>query len=111
MAYFPNGTAGDAFESQWCVRCINMPERDDRGCAVWLTHLLFAYEECNSKSNAKKMLDILIEPGDSEKDPRCAMFVDKTRTPIRNAADVELDEERERARPKLIEWPAKAGTP
>lgn len=50
------------FEEQWCSRCVHYGPEEGPGCPVWLTHLLYAYEECNSESNAKSMLDILIVP-------------------------------------------------
>lgn len=61
MAYFSNGTEGMDYCAQWCDRCVHRNGSDGKsGCPIWLAHLLYAYEECNSKSNAKAMLDILI---------------------------------------------------
>lgn len=61
MAYFSNGTEGMDYCAQWCDRCVHQNGADGKsGCPVWLVHLLYAYEECNSKSNAKAMLDTLI---------------------------------------------------
>jgi len=49
------------YEEQWCSQCIHRNGGDGKsGCPIWLAHLLYAYEECNSKSNAKAMLDLLI---------------------------------------------------
>lgn len=70
MGYFSNGTEGDMFEAQYCARCVH---NTDKGCPVMLTHLLFSYEECNSDSNAKRMLDILI-PREGAWNEQCAMF-------------------------------------
>lgn len=71
MGYFANGTEGDMFEAQWCNRCVH--EDDEKGCPVFLAHILYAYEECNSKSNAKVMLDMLI-PRKRASNAQCAMF-------------------------------------
>lgn len=78
MAYFPNGTAGEAYEAQYCNRCAN--EDDKRGCAVWLAHLLYSYEECNAKSNAKHMLDLLIPVRADGYPGQCAMFRERAGT-------------------------------
>lgn len=70
MAYFPNGTAGDMFEAEWCNRCAH--EDEEKGCPVMLAHILFCYELCNNKEHpGKVMLDMLI-PEDCSS---CTMFV------------------------------------
>jgi hypothetical protein len=80
MGYFSNGDHGDAFEAEYCRQCvheqrIDSPESGDvEGCPVMLAHILFAYEECNSKSNAKAILDLLIEPTE-DRLGKCKMFV------------------------------------
>ncbi len=78
MAYFPNGTAGDMYEAEYCSRCIH---RDDKnGCAVMLAHLLHNYDECNNKES---ILHILI-PRNSEGDnEQCTMFVEGKQRPNR----------------------------
>ena len=76
MGYFPNGTAGMAYEDQYCVRCIHRDGPDGKsGCAVWLAHLLHNYKECNNKDS---ILDILI-PRTQENlwNAQCRMFVEK----------------------------------
>jgi hypothetical protein len=94
MGYFSNATEGMSFDEKYCAHCLNMPKREDRDCPVRSAHLLFAYEECGSTSNAKKILDMLIVPG--PKGQRCAMFIDK-----REKQETDLPE-----RPRLIEgWP------
>ena len=65
MGYFSNGTEGEMFQEAFCERCVNWRDLDDGrgpGCPVWDAHLTFAYEECNSESNAKTILDMLITP-------------------------------------------------
>jgi len=67
MGYFANGTEGEMFEEAWCSRCVHSDtsgEREigvDPPCPVWMAHIMFAYEECNASSNAKAILDMLIE--------------------------------------------------
>lgn len=79
MGYFSNGTHGDMFEGEYCARCIHgdatrSPDAKE-GCPVMLAHILFAYEECNTKSNAKAILDMLIEPRPDGMFNECKMFV------------------------------------
>ena len=79
MAYFSNGCEGDQYQAQYCDRCQNWRDVDDgrgSGCQVWDIHWLYAYEECNNKSNAHDMLDILI-PMDDETGfaKQCSMFL------------------------------------
>lgn len=80
MAYFSNGTEGMDYCARWCDRCVHQNGADGKsGCPVWLVHLLYAYEECNSKSNAKVMLDALIpmvpsKHGNYRVAGQCSMF-------------------------------------
>lgn len=66
MAYFSNGTEGLIYQETYCWRCQNwgkdkLSEKSGGpGCPIWDLHLLYSYEECDSDSNAKKMLDTLI---------------------------------------------------
>jgi hypothetical protein len=83
VGYFSNGTEGAIFEEQFCRRCIHYGPVEGPGCPVWLAHLLFAYEECNSDSNAKTILDLLIECKEITADDglplpvnECQMFVE-----------------------------------
>jgi hypothetical protein len=107
MGYFSNGTEGLDFEETYCRHCVNMPEREDRGCPVWLAHLLFAYELCNKKEDpGKVILDMLIER-DGDRGQRCMMFVDKRKKKLRTVVDVEEDQRFAKARPKLVDWEPK----
>jgi hypothetical protein len=66
MAYFSNGTEGLMYQERYCMRCQNWgrdrltDKSGEPGCPIWDAHLLYAYEECNSESNAKYILDALI---------------------------------------------------
>lgn len=79
MAYFSNGTEGMVYEERYCNRCVHQGGPNGPGCHVWVCHLLYAYEECNNKSNAKAMLDTLI-PMDEETGfaGQCTMFHEMT---------------------------------
>lgn len=91
MGYFSNGTEGELYVERYCSRCKHWeddgPDRIE-GCPVWDLHILFAYEECNSSSNAKAMLDTLIprgviaDAGDGHPLPineQCVMFIARDR--------------------------------
>ncbi len=89
MAYFPNGTAGAAFQAAFCGHCANFRDRPDReeigaGCPIFDLHLLLdQYECCNAEPSAnaadgglavtKFVLDFLIENTDGG--PKCGMFL------------------------------------
>jgi hypothetical protein len=89
MAYFANGTEGLDYQERYCMRCRNWgidklsENSGEEGCPIWDLHLLYSYEECNSTSNAKMMLDTLIPMIDyTAKDGvnyhmpgECSMFV------------------------------------
>ena len=80
MACFSNGTEGDDYTDKYCAKCVHW--RDDGhgvGCPVWDIHLLYAYEECNTKSNAKDMLETLIPTNPKTRlAEQCEMFHQKT---------------------------------
>lgn len=72
MAYFPNGTAGECYESEYCARCLHNPTTPEHpGCAVMLAHLLHNYEE-----ESRPVLNVLI-PMDGIEAKECSMFVDR----------------------------------
>jgi len=72
MAYFSNGTEGEMYAEQYCDRCIHQNGSDDRGCAVWMAHLIHNYKECN---NEDSILHILIPRSkDGLGNDQCLMF-------------------------------------
>ena len=84
MAYFSNGTEGDIFQENNCEMCSHWNE--ETGCPVWDAHLIFAYDECDSGSNAEKILNMLIpmkQPEDIFPD-KCAMFNAKLTDEVRS---------------------------
>jgi hypothetical protein len=77
MGYFPNGTAGEMYEEQYCSRCVHQED----GCAVWLAHLLKNYDDCNDDSSILHMLIPRSEDGLSNE--KCKMFWDKNRVMVK----------------------------
>ena len=81
MAYFSNGTECDMYEDKYCEKCITWRKRQGdfgAGCPVWDIHFADSYEECNSKSKAKVILDRLIPMSkDGLYAEECAMFMEK----------------------------------
>jgi len=75
MGYFPNGTAGMDYGARWCDHCVHNPtDPEAEGCAVWLSHLLYNYDECN---NDKSILDALIPRSESGlNNEQCKMFLE-----------------------------------
>ena len=89
MGYFANGSEGTDYEQQYCERCYHQ-NRGLGGCAVWLAHLLYNYDQHTELRDA---LDLLIpRQADGIGNAECAMFLhDATR-------------ERDRNQPRLFEW-------
>jgi len=72
MGYFSNGTEGMDYEARYCDRCLHQENPDGTGCAVWLAHLLYNYDDCN---NPKSILHILIpRTKDGIGNEQCSMF-------------------------------------
>ena len=70
MGYFSNGSEGMLYEEQYCDRC----EHQD-GCAVWMAHNIYNYDECN---NPKSILHLLIpRSADKLDNEQCRMFIEK----------------------------------
>jgi len=79
MAYFANGSEGDRFQAKYCDRCIHWSP--EKGCPVFNAHLDYNYEECDSGSNAEKILNMLIPQIENEHGSfpgECSMFHNAT---------------------------------
>lgn len=74
MGYFPNGTAGDIYEAEYCARCVH--DNDETGCAVMLAHNLYNYTECNKPES---ILHLLIPRDDKGFNEKCRMFSPRAR--------------------------------
>lgn len=62
------------YEAQYCDRCVHQNGPDGKsGCAVWLAHMTYNYELCNSKEAGKVILDMLIPEKDNFA-AQCSMF-------------------------------------
>lgn len=77
MGYFPNGTAGDMYEEEYCSRCIHQGGKDGPGCPVMLAHILHNYKECN---NDDSILLLLIPRDKDGWNEKCGMFVESAKT-------------------------------
>jgi hypothetical protein len=76
MGYFPNGTAGDCYEHEYCFNCIHYGPQDGPGCPIMLAHILHNYEECN---NEKSILHLLIPMDEQGFNKKCLMFVESAK--------------------------------
>lgn len=77
MGYFSNGTEGLMYEEAFCTRCIHYGDPESPGCPIWFAHLLYAYEETGTDSNAEAMLDLLIPRSEDRLyNLQCTMFVE-----------------------------------
>ena len=88
MGYFANGTEGLQYQEEHCSRCVHSQQSAEYpSCPVWDAHVLFAYEECDSKSNAEQILELLI-PNAGTGNAQCALYherpgaVDKRQLPL-----------------------------
>jgi hypothetical protein len=45
MAYFPNGTAGQMYEEEYCDRCIHQDGKNGEGCPILELHLMHNYDK------------------------------------------------------------------
>lgn len=68
MGYFPNGSAGEDYQAQWCRHCVHDINED---CAVWMAHLRANYEDCG---NPASVLHVLI-PRKGIDNQMCRLFV------------------------------------
>ena len=70
MAYFANGSEGDAYESRYCERC----QHYDEGCVIMDLHMLWNYEQ--TEDNDKRIaLETLIPTGENGFPLQCLMFI------------------------------------
>jgi len=77
MGYFANATEQMMFEERICHNCQHYYQSDEM-CPIMFIHWIYNYEECNSKSNAKAIMDMLIDNNDNDISKwKCAMFLSK----------------------------------
>lgn len=66
MGYFPNGTAGDLYQEEFCNRCEHDAGND---CPIWNAHLLWS-----GKEGKQDVLDLLIPRSEDGENEQCSMF-------------------------------------
>jgi hypothetical protein len=84
MAYFANGSMGQAYEEAWCNQCLHQ-----QGCTIWSLHLEHNY---TSDKTIRELLNTLI-PVDEDGHPgKCSMFYEqvKSQEPERTANDWQM---------------------
>jgi len=78
MAYFSNGSEGNAFESAFCSQCVHGQD-EDKHCPVLFLHELWNYEQHGDTEIAKAKkgaLSLLISWEHPTKEaPDCKMFI------------------------------------
>lgn len=72
MGYFSNGSEGSDYQEQYCSSCAH--GANGRECAVWLAHLLHAYDVCDTNSAGERILSLLI-PGEGSSNGKCRMHL------------------------------------
>ena len=82
MAYFPNGSSGDAYMEKWCFQCRNWREGDPCSwrCIVWDLHLMGDYDQCKNTPTGELWRTVLEHfiPTDKDGFPtECRMFIEK----------------------------------
>jgi hypothetical protein len=74
MGYFSNGSEGEGYEAQYCVRCIHGSD-PGKGCPVWFAHLHANYYQVNN-DQLRLVLAMLIPMDDEGIDAlKCNMFI------------------------------------
>ncbi len=78
MGYFSNGSEGDAYQEQWCYRCVHDANND---CPVWGAHLAFNYEQLRDSKDQhgpmRQLLGMLIpERKDHLGNEQCKLFIE-----------------------------------
>lgn len=70
MGYFSNGTEGEIYYEDYCIRCVHDRDND---CPVWNAHLLYSYRDCNDETSILHML--IPRSKDHLSNEACLMFV------------------------------------
>ena len=76
MGYFPNGTAGAAYEATYCEKCKHYGDGAEEGCRVWMVQLFYNSEQ-NTNESVEEILGFLI-PLDGVWNGECTMFIQET---------------------------------
>ena len=87
MAYFPNGTAGELFESRECFDCIHEGPPEGPGCAIMLIHLVWNYDQCDNEQ-LQDVMQALIDDEGQPLGKMCQMRVAKEDDPNQISLDL-----------------------
>jgi len=79
MGYFANNTEAELFMEKYCSHCCNWKS----DCLIMDIHFLYGYKLCNSKSIAKKILDLFIDDeGNDITKWKCQMFLPREKKEV-----------------------------
>jgi hypothetical protein len=73
MAYFSNGSEGEAYIDEYCSRCIHFQDAERNiACPIWYLHMVHNYDECNKPDSFLHVLIPRSKGGLSNE--QCKMF-------------------------------------
>ena len=88
MAYFPNGSSGDYYESKYCEHCVHYGDFGEK-CPILKLHILWNYDACNgnapdatAEASAKHTALNTLWPCEGSHNAECAMFYEKPNNSI-----------------------------
>ena len=70
MAYFANGSEGDAYTAGYCDRC----QHNDDGCVIMDLHMLWNYSQSDNEDQ-RLVLGTFIPVGENGWPMQCVMFL------------------------------------
>lgn len=73
MGYFSNGTEGDIYEEEYCVKCVHYGD-DGCSCPILAIHMTYNYDQ-HKNQEIKSILDRLI-PREGIYNQKCSMFIE-----------------------------------
>ena len=75
MAYFANGSEGDAYLEHYCCKCLNYGDPDKPNCPILTVHLVFNYDQLDKGQNKlRECLSALIPTDENNFSGECRMF-------------------------------------
>jgi hypothetical protein len=78
MGYFPNGTSGEMYISQYCCKCINWRDNGSgsEGCPIMDLHSLWNYDAAGKDADKIKgeALEHFIPRNEKGENGECVMF-------------------------------------
>lgn len=99
MAYFSNGIEGEAYEAQYCQRCIHYAEGL---CPVLMLHTLWNYDAVGENADADKALALnVLIPRKGIENLRCTVFIPRIAV---NAAHLDIESSKAKNLGDLNAW-------